>query len=138
MTLYSQDSQNLVENLTVYKYTVKGKPYVMFEAEDYRTLLKIGREFEILQLVTDSIKVEYKKLEKEVTLYIMQVDDFQRVVDQMDTEIIDLKRNFKEYSEKTEKKLARQFKVSKFWRTSALVAVGIVVIETIVIIAIAR
>ena len=110
----------------------------MFEPEDYRELVKIGRKLEISELIVDSLSVSYKKLENEITVYIMQVEDFQRVTDQMHTEIIDLKRNFKDYTERTEKQLARQFKVSKFWRTSALVTVGILVIETIVLIAIIK
>ena len=110
----------------------------MFVAEDYRKLLSIGREYSILLDVQDSLIVKHKELDIEVMAYILQVNNFQEIADSMGVEIVDLRRNFNDYSEKTEKRIAKLYRANKRWRTIAIAAVAVAIGEAIMIISIAR
>ncbi len=113
MTVFSQNfqdstrSSNLIQDLKVYKYSVKEKNYVMFSAEDYRKALSIGREYAILLNVKDSIEVKFKKVDKALNMYIALVDNLQESNNKLDLEVVELNKSFAEFTYDSQKKLQK-------------------------------
>ena len=113
MTVFSQNSQdstrseNPIQDLKVYKYSVKEKNYVMFSAEDYRKALSVGREYAILLNIKDSIEVKFKKVDASLNMYIALVDNLQELNEKQDIEITYLNNNFTDFTYATQKKLEK-------------------------------
>lgn len=140
LTVFSQNSQdstrssNPVEDIKAYKYKVKGVDYVMFSAEDYRKLLSIGREYAISLNIQDSLIVKHNKLDKSINMYIALVDNFQELNKQQELEIIDLNKNFVEYSYITEKKLAKLINSNSKLKKVTWIVSTIALIEAVIIV----
>lgn len=139
-TVFSQNSQdstrseNPVEDIKAYKYKVKNVDYVMFKAEDYRELLRLGREYAINLNIQDSLIIKHNKLEKSINMYIAVVDNFQELNTQQELEIVDLNKNFAEYSYATEKKLAKLILQNGKLKKAVWITSAIVLIETVIMI----